>query len=737
MRFSAIHKLTSYLMILAATAGLLLSPEMSAVTVVLTLAGIGLSWFAEPSRFRLERFTAAWNIATVAVFLYLITDVFRGGSVITSGACFLLFVLINKLFNRRTSKDYQQAYVVSFLLLVVSTTLNTNVSYAICFALFILFATWALTLLHLRREMEENYLLKHSDGAQSEKVEVERILNSRRIVGGSFLAGTSLVSIGIIIIAALIFTFFPRIGFGLFLGHRRGGVAMVGFSERVELGHHGVVRDNPQVVMRVVFPGGRPRGHLRWRGSAFDHYDSGVWSHGEDLLGRTGSIRATEGLFVVNRAPELPLDEESGLPTPRFIRENLVRQEIYLEPLDSTVVFGADRPVALQVPLPAVGGTPFFVPRRGPHGEIRATKMRTSGVRYTAYSSIRVPSPAVLRRSPRFEHERLARFLQLPNGYPSRVGQLARRIARGQQTVYDKVTAVQNHLRRNYRYTLALTHDPALEPVDEFLFVTRRGHCEYFASAMTLMLRHIGIHARNVNGFAGGEWNSVGGYMAVRQGDAHAWAEVLFAGVGWVAFDPTPSGQTGAAAGLAWYRKIQQVWDTLRLRWFRYVVEYDLGTQVSLMRGIRSVLRPSSARQGWLERNWRLLAASAGSLLVLALLLRWWRRRGRQEMEGAVPTPGKGSPATLLYRRMLRLLARGGHAKAAGDTPWEFVEQLRRGGCNREALLLVDRLTGWYYRLRYASLSQSEEQLGDFRASLGELQRSLAAQRGKRNARAG
>ena len=719
MRFSAIHKLSSYLVVLAAVAGLLLSPEISPLTTALTLVGIGLSWFAEPSRYRLDRFTAAWNIVTVVVFVYLAVGIIRGGAVITSGASFLLFVLINKLFNRRTSKDYQQAYVVSFLILVVATTLNTNISYAICFALFVVFATWALTLLHLRREMEENYLLKHSDGAQSEKVEVERILNSRRIVGGAFLGGTSLISVGVIVVAALVFTLFPRIGFGLFLGHRRGGIAVVGFSERVQLGHHGTVRDNPQVVMRVVFPGvKRPTDRaLYWRGSAFDHYRAGEWSHGGKLLGHTAPARPEGDLYLVNHAPGIPVT-----PSTSFIRDHLLRQEIYLEPLSSTVIFGADRPVALEVPRPAVGGKPLFVPRRGPLGEIRASKMRTSGVRYTVYSWTRPPSPSLLRRSPPFRDPRWSRFVQLPETLPRRVGALARKVAGNQPTVYDKVIAVRDYLRKSYAYTLNLTHDPALDPVDEFLFVTRRGHCEYFASAMTLMLRHLGIHARNVNGFAGGAWNEVGNYLAVRQGDAHAWVEVLFAGVGWVAFDPTPSGARRPSTGTSWLGRVAQLWDTMRLRWFRYVVEYDLGKQVSLFRGVGRLLHPGG-KEGWLRRHWRALAGGGALLLLLAGAIHLWRRR-RRPTAALAPSDRAGVP-TRLYRRMLRHLARVGHVKPQGSTPQEFVEQLGKSGIPPDSVKLVDRLTRCYYQLRYAGVEADEARVRELKEALSAVQRSI------------
>jgi len=698
MRFSAIHKLSSYLMTLSAVAAVALSPDLSVVTTVLTLAGIGLSWFAEPARLRLERYAAAWNIATVIFFFYLIADVVRGEPVITAGAHFLLFVLVNKLFNRRSSRDYLQAYVVSFLLLVVATTMNNGISYAVCFVGYVLFATWTLTLFHLRREMEENYLLKHSEGAQSEKVEVERILNSRRIVGGPFLAGTSLVSVGIVVGAALVFLLFPRIGFGLFVSHKRGGVAMVGFRDRVVLGHHGVVRDNPTVVMRVVPAGGRRPGLLRWRGSAFDRYDRGTWSHGPELQGDHERVQVVDGLHLLNFAPGfLEL-------TPALIRERLLRQEIYLEPLDSTVLFAADRPVAIELPRRGM-----FEPRRGPLAEIHGSKMRTAGVHYVAYSQTLTPSPAVLRESPslsdprlRDQLQRVAGFLQVPRDLPPRLAELARRITAGKPTVLDKVLAVQEHLRKSYTYTLRLTHDRRLEPVDEFLFVTRRGHCEYFASAMALMLRTVGIPTRSVNGFAGGEWNDFGKYVAVRQGDAHAWVEVLFAGIGWVTFDPTPGAVAPSTSGVV--GTLRQLLDTLRMRWFRYVVEYDLRQQVSMLRRVQEAMRSPRVTRG-ISVAQRAALVGAGLAVVVALVVWRWRRRG-SAVRRRRPTARLIGPSRL-YARMLALLARVGHPKPAGATAQEFAEGLARQAFG--AAELVQRFVRCYYAARFGEQERSAE----------------------------
>ena len=106
---------------------------------------------------------------------------------------------------------------------------------------------------------------------------------------------------------------------------------------------------------------------------------------------------------------------------------------------------------------------------------------------------------------------------------------------------YDKAVAIERFLRSRYAYTLKLSGKPGDDPLAHFLFETHAGHCEYFASAMTIMLRTLGIPSREVNGFLPGEYNDLAGDYIVRASDAHSWVEVYFPGTGWVTFDPTPA----------------------------------------------------------------------------------------------------------------------------------------------------------------------------------------------------
>src|SRR5262249_15046520 len=132
-------------------------------------------------------------------------------------------------------------------------------------------------------------------------------------------------------------------------------------------------------------------------------------------------------------------------------------------------------------------------------------------------------------------------YLQLPPLDP-RIKALADQISSNSKNPYDKAANIQRYLISHYGYTLDLSGTHGDDPLADFLFVRRAGHCEYFASAMTVMLRAEGVPARYVTGFSPGEYNDVGGDYIIRESDAHAWVEVYFPQYGWLPFDPTPPG---------------------------------------------------------------------------------------------------------------------------------------------------------------------------------------------------
>jgi transglutaminase-like putative cysteine protease len=681
MRFSAIHKATSYLMIAAAFATLALSRELSPLVVTLTLVLAALSFFFEPARhtwLRARAWTATWNAITLVAFAWSLLDVIRGDA-LTAGVRFLCLLLVNKLWNRRGSRDYLQAYVVSFLMLVAGAALNNDLAYAGCFLAYVIFATWTLTLFHLRREMEENYLIKHSDDG-AERVEVERILNSRRIVGWSFLGATSLVSIGVFISAGLVFFLIPRFGFGLFATHSRRSLMTVGFSDRVDLDRYGLVKDNPQVVMRVEFPHELPGEPLHFRGVTFDKYDHGRWSRTNTL---PSPIRRWGELHIVGPAAETRLNG----PRVKALFAHVLEQQIYVDPLDTAVLFAAAAPVAYKMPEGSAGQPPpidlearsggevYAMERRFDHGKLVAVE-RKSGLRYSAYSDVNGPDPELMAKSPDADVQEdpdLEPYLAVPADLPPRIAELARSLTAGATGPYAKTRAIIDYLSR-YKYTLDLKRNEKYEPLEDFLFVERAGHCEYFASALAIMLRTVGVPTRSVNGFYGGEWNPYGKYIAIRQGDAHSWVEVWLDGLGWTTFDPTPPGAALPSSASRW-NKLRQLLDNMELAWFKYVIEYDLGKQAEIVGSVRrwaALAAKRDALDAALRRHGAGVAGAGAIGLGAWLLLRALRRRTRR-----AGVPRRGAEALHAFERAVRALERRGFARRGGETGRELAARVK------------------------------------------------------------
>src|SRR5215468_3655866 len=280
MRFAAAHKTATYLMVGFAYLAMVTGGGVSSLVELGGVIGLAGSWWWEPPLVRYERFTWVWTIASVFALVYCVLTAIVTGDFLGVGGQFLIWLVVAKAYNRRAARDWQQMYLLAFLMLVAGSVLNPDLTYGLCFLGFVIASTWALTLFHLRREMEDNLLVKHAADRASERVEVRRILDSKRIVGGRFFVGTGLLSFGVFLVSAIVFLALPRVGVGFFL-KARGGLTLAGFSDGVKLGGHGVIKNDATVVMRVEIAsryGSRDAPAIHWRGVAFDHYEHGQWS---------------------------------------------------------------------------------------------------------------------------------------------------------------------------------------------------------------------------------------------------------------------------------------------------------------------------------------------------------------------------------------------------------------------------------------------------------------------------
>src|SRR5262249_36937072 len=247
------------------------------------------------------------------------------------------------------------------------------------------------------------------------------------------------------------------------------------------------------------------------------------------------------------------------------------------------------------------------------------------------------PAPDTLRAAPGGFPASYEAYLQLPPEITRRTRDLARTITAGMKTQYDKALAIKRWLVNNLSYTLVLVDPGDQEPVDFFLFDRKEGHCEYFASAFAVLARAVAIPTRQVNGFLGGEWNEYQGYVAVRAGDAHSWDEIYISGAGWITIDPTPPGDIDALGrgGSGWTGRLGRLLDTLRFQWNKWVIEYDLASQLMLFKQVGSAFGDGASAvkalvidaKNAIVRH-RYIALAVGALIALWLAVRRRQRHG-------------------------------------------------------------------------------------------------------------
>lgn len=613
---------------------------------------------------------------------------------------------IIRLATRKGAAHDQQVIVLALLHLIAGTVLGGGLGYGICFFGVLVVAPGALVLSHLRREVEGNY----RQGARDRTglpVDVPRILRSRRVVGRSFLAVTCLLSIPIFLFTAVLFIAFPRVGLSLLLLNRNHAGRMIGFSGRVDLGEVGMLRSDPALAMRVEISDlpdpPPPRITLHLRGTALDQYDGRAWSQSDS----TKRPAAHDGGLITLDGERLP-----GLDDPRMI--------VDLLPIDPPVVFVPPNASGLRLRIPRqVGPEPGPLAFRGAEGEVRYQPSDDRGLKYDVFLS-RKKTPTFTTLDPR---ERV-RYLVVPGDMPARIRDLADQWTRALSTPLEKARAIEQHLRTEYRYDLASPSPRDPQPLDHFLFESKRGHCEFYSTAMAILLRTVGVPTRNVTGFIGGSYNRFGRFYAVRQGDAHSWVEVWIDGEGWLTFDPTPPADAAPRSELsgAW-AYLRDLVEATSQRWDRHVVGYDLSQQYGLWTRLTSRYRRNdgaSRGSGWVKRPAIVALALAAAGAAGAWL--WARRRNRRRIEPG-PAAGARSPsavlATALYELLETAMSAQGVPRAPSTPPLRHAEALRE--LAHPAADEIYELTDIYLEARFGHLVLEEGDRREYEARVKAL----------------
>lgn len=742
MRFHLTHKLATYLLVASSVATAMVAGLLTTPTVVaLALAAVP-SWWADPSSplaRAMDRRSVVGRLPVVGLvgFLaYTVYEIAAGFPGVDLAPVLRLVVVLTgfKLYQRRANRDYVQIYVLSFLLVLAAAAAAQTVFFAVAFGAFVVLSCANLALVHLRREMEENYLVKQSGKPSGgppgnpaaghtaqHRVGVGRVLSSRRVVGGWFLAATGGVGALVFLGSLLAFAFVPRVGAGFVLASQRS--AMVGFSDEVALGAPGFLSmDNDAVALRAVVPriAALPSDRAReaeldlayWRGTVYDSYDRGRW-----LRSRRDELRTVldeVGTRMVVREPHTHPGERPAAVNPAKSSEPAnpapapddrtsdsdSRQEIDLVGVSAPIAFALDHPVAFELPPPKIGTVPdlTLIPRWSGEVTVRRGRMAGfhdddaqgsgqarvhAGAHYIAYSRdpFQRVSAAAGRSLAEVPRAAIAPYLMLPPDLASRLAPLVASITAGHDTPAAKVVAVVQWLGKTHRYSLDVRRSRNdVDPVEDFLFHRPSGNCEYFASAAALLLRAAQVPTRYVNGFLGGEWNAVGQHVTVRQNRAHSWVEAYLGELGWMRVDATPSARATARMG-----RLRQLIDSVEFFWNRWVLRYDLGQQIEIVRRLlRSLDAPPTqahAQPQGPRRVWPVVLLKAAILVAgAAAWVLLYRRRAGRRRPGAMPTGGGSQPVARLYRRCLERLAERGLPRAAWETPRELSRRVLASG---------------------------------------------------------
>jgi protein-glutamine gamma-glutamyltransferase len=450
---------------------------------------------------------------------------------------------------------------------------------------------------------------------------------------------TSYIAIIAIPMTSIFFFILPRSTYPLLTFLNIGRSAHSGFTDRVRLGDVIGIQANSDVVFRAQMDRVKEE-DLYWRGVVLDYFDGKAW-------------RSTEPATVASTV------KQTG---------PAVTQSIYLEPTDNKYLFALDRPIHIR--------HEYMI--RTSNQSYRAKTHITGKTHYTAQSLPSPIYPAQLQHSDS--------YLQLPAGISRPVVDLVGGLIAGQDPGHQITVLSQYFRQAGFRYSLE--NLPLSEhPIDDFLLSHKYGHCEYFASALALMLRIAGIPSRVVGGYRGGTYNDMGRYYVVSQNEAHLWVEAYVVGTGWLRLDPTPPHTVVPKYYQVreFFRKMGLMLDTINYYWNMVVINYSFRDQFRIATNLAQRARDLQLR---IDRSQLMILSLFPLLLGLSVLLiktRW---------------PRKNIAAMKLINEFNEIMKRRGYYRAPNEGLEELLDRITDEELRGQAKVFVVSFEALFYRDR-------------------------------------
>lgn len=470
--------------------------------------------------------------AFAVIAIVVLVLVFLASSAVAAFMFFLVMAQAAKNFTLSKRRDAYFACVISFIVILYATSITKEgviLVYVVGYVLAMVFT----------------FMADHIDDRLVHAKGGDKLVLTKRM---RFPVNVSMVTFSIIGVALLVYLFLPRLPPFQMEGFPSVGGSQYSENERRDTHDNGGDRNGggdseyaqrrlaDREVLDVVSPDGRANNNeidnsilfylqadrpLYLKGKTYDRFDGRQWF----------AVPAARRHQPAERSEFRLNDSNDGIN---------VRQIYTISKPMNDEVLAAFRPTSIHFPGREL--------RSSVTGDIRALAVLRPNTIYTVFSRIQYND----HRPGSADHEPIdakQAFLQLPEVGLEQIKKLAYDVSAHDTDPYEKAIAIEQYLRTTYMYTLGtIGQEPTRSAIEEFLFTTKTGHCELFASSHTLMLRSIGIRSRFVTGFAATRYNPLTGYYEVRRLDAHAWVEAYFEGKGWVSFEPTPGYELPATA---------------------------------------------------------------------------------------------------------------------------------------------------------------------------------------------
>lgn len=459
-------------------------------------------------------------------------------------------------------------------------------------------------------------------------------------------------------LTVLLFFILPRTSYPL-LNFLNRDTAITGFSDSIMLGGISDIQIDDAVVMRVKMNEIDPS-MLYWRGIILDYFDGISW--------RT--------LF----------SEKLSMQNTLRVKGKRVFYTIYLEPVHSKYLFFLDKP-NIEI-----------IPKMNFYDDL--TVMLDENInRRIKYDATSIISDLLIE----VEINR-DRYLQLPKIIDKRIIEKVKELS-SNLNEEDSALAILNFLKYgDYQYSLKNLPITS-SPLEDFLFVYKYGNCEYFASAMTVMLRLRGIPARIVGGYKGGYYNEIGKYYIITQRFAHVWVEAYIKNKGWLRFDPTTSSAIDSPVIHGIFSQLRIILDTINYNWNAVIINYNFPMQIHLMNKIRfHILQPKfdilTAKKQILQFLPLIII-----LLIFALIFLFINKRKTYEEK--------------ILSKFLHKMKKFGYTKDKTEGLEEFANRIEVGQLKDKAICFVQTLESYIYKDKKLSKQEYQklnQMLKDFKS---------------------